>query len=146
MLVRLIYASIMKEGTTVEDLNAILRSSRRNNPPREVSGILCYTTKYFLQWLEGPREEVNELYNTLVKDERHRDCTILDYAEVQKREFGSWGMAFISKMGDDRDLWMHYVPGESMNPYGLTQKNAAAFLLQPAKVQQDALGEGPEPN
>lgn len=140
ILVRLIYASRLQKDCTVGDLNAILDASRKNNPRLGISGILCYTTEFFLQWLEGPRGEVNTLYNLVVQDPRHRGCVILDYTEVQTRQFESWGMAFISAKGIDRKIWSRYMHGEKMDPYELTHENASVFLVEAAKAQKDTWG------
>ncbi|MCB2154269.1 BLUF domain-containing protein [bacterium] len=140
MLVRLIYTSKLDSNTTVGDLNAILDASRKNNPKLRITGVLFYTTKYYLQWLEGPRKEVNKLYNMVAEDKRHSDVTILDYADVQKREFGSWAMAFVSSQGVDRKIWRRFVSTDEVDPYRLTQENAADFLRAAAKAQESILG------
>ena len=55
-----------------EDLDEILRQCRKNNPLLGVTGLLCVTDNLFIQVLEGGRDEVCDLYNAIVRDERHR--------------------------------------------------------------------------
>jgi len=140
MLTRLIYTSTLIDGSTVGDLNDIMDVSRKNNPQMGISGILCYSTRNYLQWLEGPREEVSKIYNRVASDKRHTNCTIIEFSEVQKREFGSWAMAFISSQGIDQDIWKRYMPTLEFNPYNLTEKNASSFLIEAAQSQKHTLG------
>lgn len=85
MLVRLTYASRASNSVSAELIRDILDSSQRNNPGKGLTGILCCNADVFLQALEGPRSEVNALYNRLADDSRHKDLTILDYAEISVR-------------------------------------------------------------
>ena len=79
MLVRLLYASRAAEAVTHEIIEAILQSSRKHNPALGITGVLCHAGDVYMQVLEGGREAVNTLYNTIVRDERHRDIALLHY-------------------------------------------------------------------
>jgi hypothetical protein len=46
--------------------------------------------------LEGGRAAVNALYAAIVRDPRHRDVTLLDYAEITERRFASWRMGEVN--------------------------------------------------
>ena len=48
-----------------EELLAILRKSKANNPSQGVTGVLCFSEGIFLQVLEGGRSAVNQLYNRI---------------------------------------------------------------------------------
>tara|TARA_Y100001951_G_scaffold21856_1_gene16832 strand:+ start:3806 stop:4006 length:201 start_codon:yes stop_codon:yes gene_type:complete len=47
---------------------------------------------YFLQCLEGSRSNVNKIYHRILNDKRHRDPIILDYQEIEARDFSAWEM------------------------------------------------------
>ena len=70
MLVRLLYASRATVPLDAGVLDSIMRQSRANNPKLGVTGILCYSGDLFIQVLEGGRDEVCDLYNTIVRDDR----------------------------------------------------------------------------
>lgn len=101
-LIQLVYASrsnikASDNPTGVEpEVGRILQQSRRNNKPKEIGGVLCYGDGHFLQCLEGDREVVEELYERLHDDERHRDVTLLRKTPVQTRQFKLWAMKYFS--------------------------------------------------
>ncbi len=82
MLVRLLYASRAAAPLTALVVESILAQSRAHNPRLGITGILCYSEDLFLQVLEGGRDEVCELYNTIVRDDRHTNVRILTYEEI----------------------------------------------------------------
>src|SRR5512134_3049029 len=84
MLVRLLYASRPVEALTDSVLDSILNESRSNNPALGITGILCFSDALFIQVLEGGRDEVNELLNTIIRDARHAKVRILSYEEIRE--------------------------------------------------------------
>ena len=62
------YASRAAPGIDQDELIAILRKSKANNPAVGVTGVLCLNEAIFLQALEGGRSAVNQLYNRIVCD------------------------------------------------------------------------------
>ena len=84
MLVRLLYAS-RATGQIDEALVAsILEKAHAYNAAHGLTGILCTSSEgnVFLQVLEGGRPAVNELYGRILRDPRHQDVILLDYAEI----------------------------------------------------------------
>ena len=72
----------------------ILASARRNNAAHGVTGALLFSDGCFAQVLEGPRAEVEGIFEGIQCDPRHCDVTILHLHEVERRSFGEWSMAF----------------------------------------------------
>ena len=89
MLVRLLYASRSADAVNQDSLTAILNKSRANNPKVGVTGVLCFSGNIFLQVLEGGRLSVNNLYNKIASDNRHRDVVILSYEEISEEDNSS---------------------------------------------------------
>jgi hypothetical protein len=52
---------------TAAVVDSILEQSRRNNPKAGITGILCFSDDLFVQVLEGGRDDVCELYNTIAR-------------------------------------------------------------------------------
>ncbi len=77
MLVRLLYASRAPSPLSASVVDSILEQSRKNNPPQGITGMLCFSDDIFLQVLEGSRDTVCELFNTIVRDSRHHGIRIL---------------------------------------------------------------------
>jgi hypothetical protein len=85
------------EGTSDEmqaAIAAILASARRNNARHGVTGALLFSDGCFAQVLEGAREDVEMVFETIQCDPRHKDVTIMHLHEVEERSFGEWSMAF----------------------------------------------------
>lgn len=140
-MVRLIYVSELSRNIKRADLQQILQSSRKNNPKLGITGILCYDPQYFLQWLEGPRDTVNNLYVILCKDPRHTKLTILEYSEISAREFGQWNMAYFSTFDSDENILKKYSATAVFNPYELSAEAARLFLIEIGRQRQSSLDE-----
>ena len=77
-------------------MDLILEQSRKNNPGLGITGILCFSEDLFIQVLEGVRDEVCELFNTIVRDQRHLIVRILTYEEIPERRFGGCTMGQVN--------------------------------------------------
>lgn len=51
MLIRLIYASTVRDGVDLNELKRILAQSQANNQRRDLTGILAFNSKIVLQAL-----------------------------------------------------------------------------------------------
>ena len=81
MIVRCVYASRAASSLTSAMVEDILETSRSHNPASGITGILCYSGDVFIQVLEGGRDEVCELYNSIVKDPRHTTVRLLVFED-----------------------------------------------------------------
>ena len=96
MLVRCVYASRAKAPVAPGMFEAILDQSRKNNLAQGITGLLCFAKDTFVQVLEGGRDEVCELFNTIVRDDRHDTVRLLVFEEIPQRQFASWTMGQIN--------------------------------------------------
>lgn len=129
-LVRLIYVSVMTEECDTAALQRILEVSHAKNTARKISGMLCYDPSFFLQCIEGPQGAVNELYGDIVRDVRHRNVTLLEYASVEEREFGAWSMAFVNTSNIEKQAFEKYTRGARFDPFTLSSGEANEFLVE----------------
>ena len=91
-LYRLVYSSVRSESCDQECIDKILASSVKNNPSKDVTGMLLYTEDRFIQILEGPLINVMETYNMILKDKRHGGSVIRYCAPTEERFFEDWHM------------------------------------------------------
>jgi hypothetical protein len=140
-LVRLIYASAVTDACDLKGLKEILKIAREHNRKEGVTGVLCYDPQYFLQWLEGPRDKVNQLYTVILKDPRHAAVTILDYREVHHRVFEDWSMAYVSTRKMDQRILFKYAAGNRFDPFALTAEGARAFLIEISQASHEFLDQ-----
>jgi hypothetical protein len=128
MLVRLLYASRAATPMTPLVIESILDQSRENNTRLGVTGILCFSDDIFIQVLEGGRDEVCELYNTIVRDARHLNVRILSYEEIPERRFGGWTMGQVNIAKVNPTLLLKYSERPELNPFGGSGRASMALL------------------
>ena len=128
MLVRLLYASRAAEAVTQELIESILQSSRKHNPELGITGVLCYGGEVYMQVLEGGRAAVNSLYNTIVRDERHRDIALLHYQEVAERKFAGWTMGQVNLGKINPSLLLKYSDKPVLDPFAASGRASMALL------------------
>lgn len=98
----LVYTSIASRLMSDEDLLLLLEQSRRNNDVLGLTGMLLYMegrfiTKNegrFIQFLEGEKEKVLAMYNSICADERNKSILLLGSGFWHKRSFPAWSMGF----------------------------------------------------
>jgi hypothetical protein len=117
MLVRCLYASRAAAPIGEPLVTAILDQARRNNPRLGVTGLLCYAGDVFIQVLEGGRDGVCELFNAIVRDDRHSAVRILLYEEVTARRFGDWTMGRAEIAKASRSVLLKYSEMPELNPF-----------------------------
>ncbi|MDQ6765050.1 MAG: BLUF domain-containing protein [Verrucomicrobiota bacterium] len=90
----LIYVSLARDDFAPDELLEILRVSRENNTQADITGLLLYKQRRFMQLLEGPEVAVRATFARIERDPRHHDVTILLEGETSERDFADWSMAF----------------------------------------------------
>lgn len=140
-LVRLIYGSELAVGHGPNDISDILMESRDYNPSHDISGLLCYDMRYFLQWLEGERSAVNSLYARILKDPRHTGAEIIEYADIDSRTFGDWSMAVVSTREAAADIVRKYCPQGNFDPFELSGYGARQLMIELAEDRREFLSQ-----
>jgi len=128
MLVRLLYASRAAEPVTPELVDSILRSSHAHNPALGITGVLCYGGDVYMQVLEGGRSAVNDLYNKIVRDSRHREVMLLLYEEIAERRFAGWTMGHVNLKKINPSLLLKHSELPELNPFAVTGAASMALL------------------
>ncbi len=137
MLVRLLYASRAVDPIDGAMLDSILERSRGYNREHGITGVLCSYEEGngFLQALEGSRDEVNRLYNDIVRDPRHQDVVLLAYEEITERRFASWRMRRIDLGRVNPSVLLRYSELPVLDPLRLSAKPAMALLEELIETQ-----------
>ena len=130
-LVRLSYASTAtfepnEAGGIEVSVGQILAESRRNNKKRRIGGVLHYGNGYFFQCLEGEREAVEECYQRISGDSRHRDVQRLSYTEIDRRMFPDWSMKYLPVETEITRLLKRH--NTAFNPYQFSDSMLAELL------------------
>ncbi len=91
----LIYVSNRTDPTDAMLVRDIAIEASQTNRTMEISGILMAVGNFFLQVLEGQRENVDALLEKIGKDSRHTDIRVLYRGALPDRIFGQWSMGCV---------------------------------------------------
>jgi len=128
MLVRCLYASRAAAPLDSARVEAIVEQSHRNNPPRGITGLLCFVDDVFVQVLEGGRAEVADLFNIIILDDRHHSVRILNYVEIPERRFGHWNMGQVNMARVNTALLLKYSAKPVLDPFSASATATMALL------------------
>jgi EAL domain-containing protein (putative c-di-GMP-specific phosphodiesterase class I) len=95
MLSQLIYRSHALTGLSDVELEKIVSTSQLNNKSLNITGILLYADKYFMQVLEGPTREVERLFARIQSDDRHTEVVLVSVHPIHLRRFDQWSMQWV---------------------------------------------------
>jgi len=90
----LVYQSRAARPMDGSDLDALLLDARANNELANVTGALIYGNQQFLQYLEGTRADVEQIYARITRARQHHRLEILEQGRVEARHFQRWHMGF----------------------------------------------------
>lgn len=93
-MLHIAYVSSAVTEFTKPQLRELLQRSQEKNRRLEITGLLVYGGGNFMQVVEGPEENVRELYQVVCQDPRHKDLYTLFEEPLEQREFPDWSMAF----------------------------------------------------
>jgi hypothetical protein len=93
-MIQLIYISCATREMNEKDLFALLQQSRIKNEKCNVTGLLLYAKENFMQVLEGDEVVVDDIYQSVLKDERNTRNAIIQRKNIDKRSFPKWSMGF----------------------------------------------------
>ncbi len=89
------YSSYASPGIQPLDLEAILRTSVRNNARDAITGVLMFNGAMFVQTIEGPAESIDRLMSWLAEDVRHCAMAVRDQRVLTRRIFPDWSMGYV---------------------------------------------------
>jgi hypothetical protein len=85
---RIKYISKFNNEMTAEEIHILAEESAKNNAEKDITGILMTSGRIFFQIIEGPKTEIDILWDTITRDYRHTDIIVL------KEETGSFDRLF----------------------------------------------------
>ena len=98
------YISRAKKSFDQTQIDHLLDESRRFNAEKKVTGVLLYNASFFFQYFEGGVEEVETVYERILKSSSHEILFEVFNDTINKQHFPDWCMGFCS------------------SPYGFLQK------------------------
>lgn len=91
---RLVYRSnSLLDPGDIPGLNAIFRTSIRNNRRDRITGALALSESKFVQAIEGRQDDIDVLMARIGADGRHENLVVLGEWPITARLFAGWAMA-----------------------------------------------------
>ena len=104
-LSRLLYTSECTIDGSPKERSLLVRnlaeSSSASNRKAGVTGSLVFIENNFIQVLEGRGPDIEDIFEHICCDFRHRDVQLIDFSPVRERLFEQWGMALIGDGTND---------------------------------------------
>ncbi|XUU61390.1 BLUF domain-containing protein [Erythrobacter sp. HA6-11] len=91
-LEQIIYTSIASPDVNGGDVFEIIAQASMRNKDRGITGILTFVRGRFFQAIEGSKEELDKLLQSLERDARHHSLKILHRRPIIERQFENWAM------------------------------------------------------
>ena len=129
-LVRLVYVSTSINEVDSDTLQSILSTAQTNNDAHDLTGLLVFDDKYFVQLIEGGRSAVSQLLGNLYRDTRHKDLVVLGFDVVHQRQFPNWSMQFVPAADVTKNVLLRHGVTSKFEPYSLTPQSAVAFMVE----------------
>lgn len=136
ILEQLIYVS---EGTSENNVQVgkdIAAKAQGFNSEHGISGILIVHKKFFMQCIEGQRTTINQLFQRIAKDPRHKDVLIVRYAPLKKRCFPDWSMRAIEENLESRHHFFSYAADFLYEPQHLSGHAFLEYLQDLSRTQK----------
>jgi hypothetical protein len=93
-LITLVYISFQNHHLSDNDLLELLKKARQFNQMVNITGMLLTRHGNFIQVLEGEIAIVEQLFERISKDERHKHVIVVYRGPIERRNFAGWSMGF----------------------------------------------------
>ena len=101
---QVIYRSKASRPLDQVELNALITKASQRNKVVNLTGLLLYRSQVFFQILEGDQNDIDTLYQKILKDPLHRDIELLYRSDIKERRFADWSMHLVNLDADDSFL------------------------------------------
>jgi hypothetical protein len=136
-LVHCIYCSASSNPNySLVDLTSLLAKSRDVNAKLGITGILLFHKGSFFQVLEGDRNVVEGLYQSISLDKRHVKLTKIIQESIKHRDFEDWTMGYPQATQED----IEKIPG--MNGFFLDDRSYVDVCETKARILLGAFRDG----
>ena len=93
----LVYVSSAVRLLSLKKITYLLKRARERNKEYGITGVLLYIGGNFMQYIEGPKDNLDIIYKIIRKDEQHTGLILVSREAIEGRQFGDWSMAYQTK-------------------------------------------------
>ncbi len=94
MIKTVCYLSDSVEHNTMDELKILYEKAKENNRVNNITGVLIYKDRNFLQVLEGEEHPVDQTFKRIKKDKRHKNIFEIINSEIEERIFEDYNFGF----------------------------------------------------
>ena len=92
-----LYHSLLAVNASPNCVADIIKVSRTFNAAKDITGLLMFDGLRFCQYMEGPRDRLQDLMQRIAVDPRHEQFTLaLEAQRIHARLFERWSMAYVT--------------------------------------------------
>lgn len=93
----LVYVSAAVRLLSPEEIEYLLTRARDRNKEYGITGVLLYIGGNFMQYIEGPADNLEVIYRIIREDKQHTGIILVSREAIESRQFGDWSMAYNTK-------------------------------------------------
>jgi len=93
----LVYVSSAVRLLSFEEIGYLLNRARERNEEYGITGVLLYIGGNFMQYIEGPKDNLDIIYKIIREDDQHTGLILVSREAIESRQFGDWSMAYQTK-------------------------------------------------
>ncbi|UIJ75733.1 MULTISPECIES: BLUF domain-containing protein [unclassified Acinetobacter] len=128
-MIQLCYAStrVEQQFDLIQDLSDILVRARSFNTEKNIFGVLYYAEGRFFQCLQGEQAALEQLFQHIMQDTRHRDIVRYPDQTIDQIDFSKWSMKYVNRHSEIASLFQRF-GHSSFQPNLLNTEQIQAFL------------------
>jgi hypothetical protein len=127
MLKRVKYISRFSRALSPAEIEELGRQAAQKNESLGITGVLLTGGGFFFQILEGPKEAVDTVYNSIAGDVRHQQVLLVASQEgVRDRIFPDWAM---KRVNLDHEANAHMETLRALLPIAFEQRRHVDELI-----------------
>ena len=116
----IVYLSSASDELEIAEISKILSFTEESNNNHDITGLLLFSDGNFFQIIEGEKNSMLKLFETIKRDDRHRNIQQIFGEEINKGAYDLYATNFISdEVKYDTDQFEHY-----LNQTSVLGKNA----------------------
>ena len=98
MIRNLIYISKVTQELSKIEIKELLFKARIKNRENQITGFLICKEGYFIQWIEGPSQNIENLLADLLNDKRHHSLKVVLDRVLETPIFDNWRMLYLPEL------------------------------------------------
>ena len=97
----LVYVSSAARLLSLDEMEYLLQRARERNKEYGITGVKLQIDGNYLQYLEGPKDNLDIIYRIIQQNEQHSGLIMITRDAIESRQFGDWPLAYYAMDGRD---------------------------------------------